>query len=68
MKDEWLTEKQVTERFPISASWLRKLRRPGEEGPVFYKKNPNNSKSPVVYKLSDVEKWWGRSRVDPSAA
>lgn len=67
-KDEWLTEKQIAERWPVSTSWLQKLRRPGEDGPPFYKKNPNNPKSPVVYKVAEFEKWFNRGRVDPSAA
>ena len=67
-KEVWLTEKEIAELYPVSASWLQKLRRPGWDGPIFYKKNPNSLKSPVVYKLSDFEKWWNKGRVDPSAA
>ena len=67
-REEWKTEKEICAMYPVSASWLRHLRRPGSDGPVYYKKNPNNPKSPVVYKLSDFEKWWHKSRIDPSAA
>ncbi len=68
MRNEWLTEKEIAERYPISESHLQKLRRPGADGPIFYKKNPNNAKSPVVYKLADFESWWDKRRIDPSAA
>lgn len=67
-RDKWLTEKEICEKYPVSQSWLQKLRRPGADGPVYHKKNPNNPKSPVVYLESDFEKWWSRGRIDPSAA
>jgi hypothetical protein len=68
MSNDWKTEKEISELYPVSVSWLQKLRRPGADGPPFWKKNPNNPKSAVVYKLSEFEKWWAKGRVDPSAA
>lgn len=64
----WKTEKEIAEIYPVSIAWLRKLRRPGEKGPPFYKKNPDNLKSPVVYRLDEFDTWWNERRIDPSAA
>lgn len=66
--EERLTEQQVAELYCISLSWLQKHRRPGMNGPIFYKVDPDNPRSSVRYKRGDCEKFFNRGKIDPRAA
>ncbi len=56
IKDEYLTEKQVAERYPIlDVKKLRNFRQRGG-GPQFFKFGDHRN-SRVFYKIADIEQW-----------
>lgn len=66
--EERLTEQQVAELYNVSLSFLQKHRRPGKNGPIFYKTDPDNPRSSVRYKRGDVEKFFNKGKINPRAA